>query len=51
MNIDQYKELVANYAQCRKQEVLPNKHNLDDFVKRMEDNLLTLAFRGENGGN
>ena len=49
MDIDEYKELASNPEACKKQEVLPNKHNVEEFVKRLEDNLMCLVFRRENG--
>ena len=51
MEVDQYKEIASNPEACKKQEVLPNQHSVEDFVKRLENNLLGLVFRRENGTN
>ena len=51
MDIEQYKEIASNPDGCKKQEVLPNKLHVEEFVKRLENNLLALVFRRENGSN
>lgn len=51
IQIDDYKEIVSNPQQIKKQEVLANKLQLNEFIQKLKDNHLYEVVRHENGSN
>lgn len=51
VSVDEYKEIVSNPQNNKKQEVLANKLSLDDFVLKLKNNNLVEIVRHENGTN
>ncbi len=51
LSVEQYKDIVSNSQNIKRQEVLDHKLTLNDFIQKLEDNNVYIQVRHENGNN